>query len=343
MRIALLGAGSIGTIMGALLCQSGQDVVLVDNFTEHVAALNQCGAKIKGKMDCTIPVQAISPEEMQGCFDLIISLTKQTTLRLSLNNALPHMHADTIVLTLQNGIPEDIAREFVREDRILGGGVEFGATWLEPGVSELTTDPQTLGITFGPLNGRITEDTKNVQHAFSGMHHAHVVDNILGLRYSKLTDNSTFSAMSTALACCWGEILDSYVAMTCVAHLGREAAMIIEKTGVRPKKIFGFHPLVEHLGFSSQKEMDNVIYNYWTPLYTPFRRCKASMLQDIEKGRLCEVDYINGKFVTLGKQFGVATPYMECAVRIITMLQNKELSISNAWDNLNAFPTPVWA
>ena len=343
MRIALLGAGSIGTIMGALLCESGQDVVLVDNFAEHVDTLNQCGAQIKGKMECTIPVQAILPEEMEGCYDLIVSLTKQTVLRLSLQNALPHMHAETIILTLQNGIPEDISREFVSEDKIMGGGVEFGATWLEPGVSELTTGTETLGITFGPLNGKITEDTKRVEHAFSGLHHTHVVENILGLRYSKLTDNSTFSAMSAALGCCWGEILDSYAAMTCIAHLGREAAMIIEKTGVVPEKIFGFQPLVENLGFASQKEMDTVIHDYWTPLYTPFRSCKASMLQDIEKGQQCEIDYINGKFVALGKQYKVATPYMESAVRIITMLQNKELSLSDAWDNLNAFPMPVWA
>jgi 2-dehydropantoate 2-reductase len=342
MRIALLGAGSIGTIMGALLCQSGQDVVLVDNFTEHVDTLNQCGARIKGKMECTIPVQAILPEEMEGCYDLIVSLTKQTVLRLSLQNALPHMHADTILLTLQNGIPEDISREFVSEDKIMGGGVEFGATWLEPGVSELTTDKETLGITFGPLNGCINEDAKRIQHAFSGLHHVHLVENILGLRYSKLTDNSTFSAMSTALGCCWGDILDSHAAMTCIAHLGREAAMIIEKAGVLPEKIFGFQPLVENLGFSSQEEMDTVIYDYWTPLYTPFRSCKASMLQDIEKGRQCEIDFINGKFVALGKQYGVPTPYMESAVRIITMLQNNELSLSNAWNNLNAFPMPVW-
>ena len=342
MRIALLGAGSIGTIMGGLLCRSGQDVVLVDKFAEHVRALNECGAQIKGKMECTIPVRAISPEEMEGCYDLIVALTKQTVLRLSLNNALPHMHADTVILTLQNGMPEDISREFVDEDRIMGGGVEFGATWLEPGVSELTTEPETLGITFGPLNGRITDVTRRVQSALSGLHHTHVVDNILGLRYSKLTDNSTFSAMSTALGCCWGDILDSYPAMTCIAHLGREAAAIIEKTGVMPEKIFGFQPLVENLGFSSQKEMDAVIDHYWTPLYTPFRSCKASMLQDIEKGRQSEVDYINGKFVALGKTYGVATPYMESAVRIITMLQNKELSLADAWDNLNAFPRPVW-
>ena len=338
----MLGAGSIGTIMGALLCRSGQDVVLVDNFAEHVNTLNRCGATIKGKMECTIPVQAILPEEMEGCYDLIVSLTKQTVLRLSLQNAFPHMHADTILLTLQNGIPEDISREYVSEEKIMGGGVEFGATWLEPGVSELTTGTQTLGITFGPLNGRITEGVKKVQRAFSGLHHAHVVDNILGLRYSKLTDNATFSAMSAALGCCWCEILDSYAAMTCIAHLGREAAMIIEKTGVTPEKIFGFQPLIENLGFSTKKEMDTVIHDYWIPLYTPFRSCRASMLQDIEKGRPCEIDYINGKFVALGKQYGVATPYMASAVRIITMLQNRELSLDNAWDNLKAFPPPVW-
>ena len=67
------------------------------------------------------------------------------------------------------------------------------------------------------------------------------------------------------------------------------------------------------------------------------------MLQDIEKGRQCEIDFINGKFVALGKQYGVPTPYMESAVRVITMLQNKELSLSKAWDNLNAFPRPVWS
>jgi 2-dehydropantoate 2-reductase len=342
MRIALLGAGSIGTIMGALLCQGGQDVVLVDSFAEHVGVLNQCGARITGRMDCTIPVRALLPEEMGGCYDLIISLTKQTVLRVSLTNALPHMHSDTVILTLQNGIPEDISREIVEEDRIMGGGVEFGATWLEPGVSELTTDPKTLGITFGPVNGCITENTKRIQGAFSGLHHAHVIDNILGLRYSKLTDNSTFSAMSAALGCCWGDILDSYEAMTCIAHLGREAAIIIEKTGIMPEKIFGFQPLVENLGFSTKQEMDDVIYNYWTPLYTSFRSCKASMLQDIEKGRLCEIDYINGKFTALGKQYGVDTPFMECAVRLITMLQNQELPLADAWDNLKYFPAPSW-
>ncbi len=80
MRIALLGAGSIGTILGALISQGGGDIVLVDNYKKHIKALNQNGAKIGGFLNCVIPVNAILPNEMSGKYDLIISTTKQTAL-----------------------------------------------------------------------------------------------------------------------------------------------------------------------------------------------------------------------------------------------------------------------
>ena len=130
MRIALLGAGSIGTILGALISRGGENIVLVDSYKNQVESLNQNGAKIIGFMDCIIPVKAILPNEMSGKYDLIISTTKQTTLTESLTNALPFMHDQTIVLTLQNGIPEDISKRIVGEERVMGGGVEFGASWV---------------------------------------------------------------------------------------------------------------------------------------------------------------------------------------------------------------------
>jgi 2-dehydropantoate 2-reductase len=337
MRIALLGAGSVGTILGALLSRGGEDIVLVDNFIDQVEALNRKGARIVGFMDCTIPVKAITPDEMSGRYDLIISLTKQTALEGSLTHALPFMHDHTIVLTLQNGIPEDISRRIVGQERVMGGGVEFGATWLEPGVSELTSDEASLMITFGRLDGRVTEKTQELQRIFSTFGHSRISKNILGTRYSKLTDNSTFSGMSTVLCCNNGKILDSYEAMTCIAHLGREAGLVIEKLGVVPEKIFGLQPLMENVGFATRREMDDVIYNYWTPIYTPFRAGIASMLQDVQKGRKSEVQQINGKFVELGDQLGVDVPFMRTVVDIITKMENRELALENSWGNLQYF------
>jgi len=340
MRMALIGAGSIGTIIGALISKSGGGIVLVDQYKEHVDALNKNGARIIGHVDWNIPVKAITPEEMDGKYDLIIFTTKQTTLRESLQTALEYMHNDTIVLTLQNGIPEDIAKEFVDEKRVMGGGVEFGATWKKPGVIELTSSPSSLSITFGQMDGNITEKTKQVQKIVGAIGNADVTTNLMGLRYTKLTDNSTFSAMSAALGCCNANILDNTKAMTCIAYLGREAGQVIEKMGIQPKKIFGLQPTMENVDFTTKEELADVIKNYWIPIYTPFRDGVASMWQDIEKVQKSEIDQINGKFVEMGEKFGVEVPFMEKVVEVVTKLQNRDTQPEKAWNNLECFNIP---
>jgi len=337
MKVALLGAGSVGAIIGALITEGGEDIVLVDNYAAQVNKLNAHGVRITGHLERSLPVKAILPEEMEGKYDLVISTTKQATLAESLNNVLEHMHAETTVVTLQNGIPEDISKDIVGDDRVMGGGIEFGATLKEPGITELTSDESSLGITFGQLDGEITEKTRAVQAVFSHVGQAHITKNLLGVRYSKLTDNSTFSGMSAALGCNCGKILESHQAMKCIAHLGREAAYVIEKLGVYPEKIFGLQPLVENMDFETEDELNDVIDNYWVPLYEPYKDMKASMLQDLEKGKQCEITAINGKFVELGKKVGIEVPFMQTVVDVVTKLQDGELKLEDAWDNLDYF------
>jgi 2-dehydropantoate 2-reductase len=337
MKVALLGAGSVGTIIGALIAAGGEDIVLVDSYAEQVDMLNTYGVRITGHLERLLPVKAILPEEMEGKYDLVISTTKQSSLAESLRNVLDYMHDETTVVTLQNGIPEDISKDIVGADRVMGGGIEFGATLKAPGITELTSDESSLGITFGQLDGEITDKTRAIQAVFSHVGQAHITQNLLGVRYSKLTDNSTFSGMSAALGCNCGKILESHQAMKCIAHLGREAAHIIEKLGVYPEEIFGLQPLVENMDFRTEEEMNDVIDNYWVPLYEPFKDMKASMLQDLEKGKQCEINAINGKFVELDKEVGIEVPFMRTVVDVVTKLQDGELKLENAWDNLDYF------
>lgn len=340
MKVALLGAGSVGAIIGALIADGGEDIVLVDSYAEQVDMLNTHGVRITGHLKHSLPVKAILPEDMQGKYDLVISTTKQTALAESLKNALEHMHDETTVVTLQNGIPEDISKDIVGDDKVMGGGIEFGATLKEPGISELTSDESSLGITFGQLDGEITDKTRAVQAVFSHVGQAHITKNLLGVRYSKLTDNSTFSGMSAALGCDYGKILESHQAMKCIAHLGREAAYVIEKLGVYPEKIFGLQPLLKNVGFETEDELNDVIHNYWVPLYEPFKDLKASMLQDLEKGNTCEINAINGKFVEMGLEVEVEVPFMKKVVEIVTKIQDGELNLEDAWDNLEYFDFP---
>ena len=135
MKIAVIGAGSLGTIIGALLAKGGRDVILVDANEEHVKVLNKKGAKIVGFMELTTPVKAITPSQMEGTYDLVIYLVKTTYNNVALPQIIPHLHEESIVLTLQNGLPEDAVAEYVGARRTLGAAVGWGATWMAPGVS----------------------------------------------------------------------------------------------------------------------------------------------------------------------------------------------------------------
>jgi 2-dehydropantoate 2-reductase len=90
MRAAIMGVGSLGTIMGALMTKNGADVILIDANKEHVNAMNAAGAKIVGKLNLTVPVKAITPIEMTGIYDVVFYLVKQTANSVALKQLLPH-------------------------------------------------------------------------------------------------------------------------------------------------------------------------------------------------------------------------------------------------------------
>lgn len=341
MRIVLLGAGAMGTIIGAYLSEKGYDVELADSYQAHVDALNDKGAHIVGCVDKTVPVKAIPMDGLTGKYDLVLSLTKQTTMRDALKTVLPYLHETGIVMTLQNGIPEDIAAEFVGMDRVVGGGMEFSGTFVSPGVSKLASPESTLGISFGRPDGKITPEVLEIQRMFQdALGHCELTTNLRGVRYTKLTDNSCFSGLATALGCLVGDILDDRRAMECIAYTGREAARIIQALGVEPVELFGLCPTPENVCFETREELDRVIA-YWRNIYAPFRGQKASMLQDLEKGRVCEIQQINGKFVQEGAKAGIPTPFNSKIVELVTDIQDGRRKLEDAWENLAEFQIPA--
>ena len=77
MRTAILGAGALGIIIGALMTKNGKQVDLIDSFKENVDVLKANGATVTGNLELHQPVTALMPEEMTGTYDLILLLTKQ--------------------------------------------------------------------------------------------------------------------------------------------------------------------------------------------------------------------------------------------------------------------------
>ena len=77
MKACIYGAGSLGTVLGAYITKNGGQIDLINRNKAHVAALKKDGAKVVGTVDMTVPVTALTPNEMTEKYDLIILMTKQ--------------------------------------------------------------------------------------------------------------------------------------------------------------------------------------------------------------------------------------------------------------------------
>lgn len=338
MRTAILGAGSLGTIMGAVVSKNGGDVVLVDSYKEHVDALNEKGATVTGYLDLkNIPVKAITPDQMDGIYDVVIVLLKQTANAVALRNLLPFIDENSVVCTLQNGIPEEAVAEIVGSDRTVGGTVGWGGGWIAPGVSQLYTKPEHMRIEIGSLDGAITEKLKKVEAFLKMAGDVEINTNLLGIRWSKLLMNSALSGMSAALGCTFGEIIDDEKAVRCAAHVADELIRVADLKGIGLEVIIPGKDFSE-LKFDDEAGRDHAV-EFLRDVYSVHRPQKASMMQDMEKGRHCEIDYINGIVSQNGDKFGLDTPFNDLIVKIVKEFEAGEIPFPTM-ANLDRFTVP---
>ncbi len=335
MRLAVLGAGSMGTVAGALMTKSGYDVTLVDVNKAHVDAMNESGATITGKMDLTVPVTAITPDQMEGTYDIVFYLVKQTSNEQALTALLPHLHNESIVCTLQNGIPEEAVAHYVGRERVMGCAVGWGAEWLGPGVSELTSDTAKMTFDLGELDGSVKERTKEVAGVMESVCPVVITENLTGTRWTKLIVNATMSGMSVSLGCTYGDILDNEKALTCVAHIGNEALNVAGRLGITTEPLQGID--VGIIAFKTKDELKSKL-PLFDLVFRPHALLKASMLQDIEKGQKTEINAINGVICERGRETGIPTPVNDRVVELVKGME--EGRYSAVFENLEMFKLP---
>jgi 2-dehydropantoate 2-reductase len=163
-----------------------------------------------------------------------------------------------------------------------------------------------------------------------------VLDNLIGVRWTKVLVNATFSGMSACLGCTFGDILDNKEALDCVKHIANECIKVGRAAGIKMEKMQGFD-LGNLLGFTTKEEMDSKdpVYN---GMWGPHRKLKASMLQDMEKGLRTEIDAINGIVCSFGRKHGITTPVNDQVVQIVKNIENGKLKYE--FTNLKLFQLP---
>ncbi|MBN1500540.1 MAG: ketopantoate reductase family protein [Spirochaetes bacterium] len=316
MKTAIWGAGALGTVLGAYLSKNNIDIDLISRNKLHIQALKLNGAKITGTVEMTVPVKAFLPEEVAGKYDIVFLMTKQTENTATVKSILPFLNADGIICTMQNGIPEISVAEIIGEKRTFGCAIEWGATLKDPGDSELTSNPDSISFSTGSFS-KVADKNKllEIKRILELMGPVNIEENFMGARWAKLIVNSSFSGMSAVTGLTFGEAAKNRNSRICIQKIIKECIDVAHAAGIKVEPIQG-KDICKLLDYKN-KFKQKFVYMILPMAIRKHKLLKASMLQDLEKGRKCEIDSINGIVSEYGRKKNIPTPYNDMVIKII--------------------------
>jgi 2-dehydropantoate 2-reductase len=327
-KYAIYGAGSLGTVLGAYITKNGGEIELINRNRAHVEALTEKGAVINGTVDMTVPVKAITPDQMSGPYEVILLMTKQLYNKQVVTDLKPYLSEDGVIVTLQNGLPEPLIAEIVGSEHTMGCVVEWGAALTAPGVCTLTSEPDSLSFHMGKMDGISDDQFKKVKALPELMCPVHEEPNLIGARWSKLLINATFSGLGTVVGGTFGDVSEDPYAKKIAVRCMKECIDVGHAAGAV------FAP-VQGKDITKLFYYKNKLKYAFALLLLPIamkkhRAIVPSMLQDIRNGKACEIDAINGVGCDFGKASGVATPINDRIVSVIKQIEKGELKAEKA-------------
>lgn len=302
MKIAVIGAGAMGSIYGGHLSLH-HDVFLVDTNQSIVDQINAEGLRLQEDgTDHIYHPTAVTSSEGLGAMDLVILFVKALYSKAALSGNREFIGKDTYVLTLQNGSGhEDILAEFVPEHHILIGTTEDNGAVLEPGYVRHGGEGKTnIGMLAADEQG-ILPRLKQVFDECGFQLHIH--EDIQRLIWDKLMTNVSLSAVTGVLQVKMGYIAANSHAWTLAEHLVKEAIAVAAGLGMN----FSEEKVLDKVRKTSQNSPEGI----------------TSICMDLSLGRKTEVDTISGSVVRASKKCGVPAPTHEMMVALIHALEEK--------------------
>lgn len=302
MKIAIIGAGAMGSIYGGHLSKHNE-VYLIDKNQQIIDKINKDGLKLqKNGFDAVYTPKAVSSAEGIGEVDLVILFVKSLYSRAALKENRGIIGENTYVLTLQNGSGhEDILAEVVKPNRIIIGTTEDNGSIIEAGYVRHGGNGRTnIGMLANDEDGML-EKLKECFDAcdFNALIH----DNIQKLIWDKLFTNVSLSAVTGVLQVRIGYIAENPHAWNLTSQLVKEAVAVANAMGL------GFD---EEVVLSKVKKTSENSPDGYTSIYA-----------DLKNGRLTEVDTISGSVVRAAKKYGVEVPSHEFIVNMVHAMEQR--------------------
>ncbi|MEJ5377362.1 MAG: 2-dehydropantoate 2-reductase [bacterium] len=302
MKVAVLGAGAMGSLFGGMLAQRGHHVWLLDIWKEHVETIGKRGLRITGLSGDRVikSVKAASSAQEVGSVDLVIVFVKSTVTEEAVRSASSLFGPETLALTLQNGIGnvEQIAR-VIGSRNVLAGTTAQGATVLGPGeIYHAGQGPTAIG----ELMGAVTPRVKNVAAIFNDAGiQTSVSDNVMGLIWGKLLVNLGINALTALTGLRNGQLLDHPETVEILELAVLEGFRVCKAKGIS----LPYEDPVAHTKEVAMATSSNI----------------SSMLQDVKNRRKTEIEMINGAVVREAQAMGIETPVNKVLTNLVRVLE----------------------
>lgn len=305
MLVYIAGSGAMGCRFGYQISKTGNEVILLDQWDDHIKAIQENGLKITGDVEETVHLPIMKPQEATREADLVILFTKAMQLPQMLQDIKGIIGKETKVLCLLNGLGhEDVIRQYIPEHNILMGVTVWTAGLKGPGHVHLQ------GV--GALNLQ-SVDPNNKE---AGLEVAEMLteanlfatydDDVVPNIWRKACVNGTMNSMCALLDCTIGELFASEDGLKIVKEIIHEFVTVGRAEGVTLDE----EAITNYVMETSEKA---------APHY-------PSMHQDlVQNHRLTEIDFINGAVNAKAEKLGIDTPYC----RLITQMVHAKEAILN--------------
>jgi 2-dehydropantoate 2-reductase len=328
-RILIWGSGAIGGTLGAFLTRAGHNITFVDIVPDHVAAIRDPakGLRIAGPVEkLTVTAPTFLPHEVRGTWEHIYLCVKAHHTAPATKALMPHLAEDGYVVSLQNGLCEDIIAGVVGRGRTIGAFINFGADWLGPG--EILYGNRGAFV-VGELDGRITDRLQDL--------HAVIRD---GFEPDAIMSESVQSYLWGKLgygSFLFAQALGQLGIADCLARpeliplwrkLGAEVNATAQKLGIEPKGFNGYDPKAFAPGADeavAKRSIDAMV-----AFNRPNAKTHSGVWRDLAvRKRRTEVDVQILPIIQIGETHGVNCPTARKLVAMIYEVEDGRRSLTD--------------
>ncbi len=314
-NIAIIGAGAIGSTLGAFLSRAGYTVILIGR-SAHVEVIQREGLRVEGVLG-NFQVRVAAAETLDFQPDIIF-LTVKTQDVLSAVQANQQFLTKSLVVTCQNGLRSDeLVSTLIPISQIISAGVNISASYLTPGiVTVLYPGSLMIGRPFTSLD----DPVKTIATMLNQVAPTRISTNILGAHWLKLIINLN-NALPALTNMSFAQIYNDPYLRQLAVKMMREGLGVAQRADIHLESLPDAPaPLIRVLGIIPAPFAGRLLAQRAQRLEAQ-QPIFGSTHQSLRRGHATEIDYLNGEIVHAGKQLKVSTPFNAGIVNLVHQVE----------------------